>query len=97
MPKQKASAALVAVIMGSASDSLSALLPDGKWAVFRVPYPLGFYPKLADGRIDDPNGGWKGRGLWGTYSSVTPWHYEGGKGQTSKVVQFQLRPDSLAK
>ena len=26
-----------------------------------VPYPLGFYTKWMDGRIDDPNGGWKGR------------------------------------
>ena len=24
----------------------------------------GFYTKWMDGRIDDPNGGWKGRGLW---------------------------------
>jgi hypothetical protein len=26
----------------------------------RVPYPLGFYAKGFDGRIDDPNAGWKG-------------------------------------
>jgi hypothetical protein len=84
--------------MGSASDSLMALMPEsGKFVVLRVPYPRGFYAKGADGRIDDPKAGWKGKGLWATYSSVTPWHYEGGRGQTSKAVKFQLRPNPLAK
>ena len=83
--------------MGSGSDSLLPLLPDGQFLVLRVPYPMGFFPKLADGRIDDPNGGWKGRGLWATYSSTAPWHQEGGKGETSKVVKFQLRSHPLAR
>ena len=47
---------------GTNSDSLLALLPDGRWVVLRVPYPLGFFSRGMDGRIDDPNGGWKGRG-----------------------------------
>jgi hypothetical protein len=50
-----------------------------------------------DGRIDDPNAGWKGKGLWSTYATRTPFHVEGGKGTTSKVVKFQLRPDPLAR
>ena len=50
-----------------------------------------------DGRIDDANMGWKGKGLWSTYSGRVPFHMEGGKGQTSKVVKFQLRPDPLAR
>jgi hypothetical protein len=50
-----------------------------------------------DGRIDDPNAGWKGKGLWATYGTRTPFHMEGGKGTTSKVVHFQLRPDPLAR
>jgi hypothetical protein len=29
----------------------------------RVPYPLGFYAKGFDGRIDDANAGCRGRGL----------------------------------
>src|SRR2546425_235554 len=70
---------------------------DGKWVVLRVPYPLGFYTKWLDGRIDDPNAGWKGRGLWATVSTRAPFHMEGGKGTTSKVLKFQLRPDPLAK
>jgi len=49
-----------------------------------------------DGRIDDAKGGWKGKGLWATYGTRTPFHAEGGKGTTSKVLHFQLRPDPLA-
>jgi hypothetical protein len=81
---------------GNESEGL-LVLKDGKWVVLRVPYPLGFYTKWLDGRIDDPNGGWKGRGLWATVSTRTPFHMEGGKGTTSKVLKFQLRPDALAK
>ena len=39
-------------------------MKDGKMILLRVPYPLGFYAKGFDGRIDDPKAGWKGRGLW---------------------------------
>jgi hypothetical protein len=80
---------------GNASEGLLAL-KDGQWIVLRVPYPLGFYTKWLDGRIDDPAAGWKGRGLWATVSTRAPFHMEGGKGMTSKVVKFQLRPDPLA-
>ena len=47
--------------------------------------------------MDDPAAGWKGRGIWSTVSTRAPFHMEGGKGTTSKVVKFQLRPDPLAK
>ena len=70
---------------GNASEGLLAL-KDGKWVVLRVPYPTGFYTKWMDGRIDDPKGGWKGRGLWATISTRTPFHMETGKGTTSKVL-----------
>ncbi len=50
---------------GNLNDGLIAL-KDGKMIVLRVPYPLGFYAKGFDGRIDDPSAGWKGRGLWTT-------------------------------
>jgi hypothetical protein len=81
---------------GNASEALLAL-KDGKWVVMRVPYPLGFYTKWVDGRIDDPKGGWKGRGLWATVSTRAPFHMEGGKGTTSKVLKIQVRPDPLAR
>lgn len=81
---------------GNQSEGL-LVLKDGKWVVLRVPYPTGYYTKWMDGRIDDAKAGWKGRGLWSTVSTRTPFHMETGKGTTSKVVKFQLRPDPLAK
>jgi hypothetical protein len=88
----------VPIATGNQSDALLALLPDtGKFVVLRVPYPMGFYAKGLDGRIDDPSAGWKGKGLWSTYATRAPFHSEGGKGTTSKVLKFQLRPDPLAK
>ncbi len=81
---------------GNAAEALLAL-KDGNWVVMRVPYPLGFYTKWMDGRIDDPARGWKGKGLWATISTRAPFHMETGKGTTSKVMQFQVRPDPLAK
>ena len=86
----------VPIATGNNSDSLLALV-DGKFVQLRVPYPMGFFAKGMDGRIDDPNGGWKGRGLWSTYGNRTPFHNEGGKGTKPKVVKFQLRPDPLAR
>jgi hypothetical protein len=81
---------------GNASEGLLAL-KDGKWVVLRVPYPMGFFTKWMDGRIDNPNTGWKGRGLWATVSTRAPFHMETGKGTTSKVMHFQLRPNPTAK
>ena len=49
-----------------------------------------------DGRIDDPKARWKSRGLLSTYATRTAFDVEGGKGTTSKVLHFQLRPDPLA-
>lgn len=80
---------------GNASEGLLAL-KDGQWVVLRVPYPMGYYTKWMDGRIDDPDAGWKGRGLWSTVSTRAPFHMEGGKGQPPRVVRFQMRPDPLA-
>jgi hypothetical protein len=81
---------------GNASEGLLAL-KDGQWVVLRVPYPNGFYAKWMDGRVDDPNTGWKGKGLYATIGTRAPFHLETGKGTTSKVLHFQLRPDPLAK
>src|SRR5207245_1494341 len=82
----------VPINTGNGSEGL-LVFQDGKWIVLRVPYPFGFYTKWMDGRIDDPTAGWKGRELWATVSTRAPFHMEGGKGTTSKVLKFQLRPD----
>jgi hypothetical protein len=86
----------VPINTGNESQGLLAL-KDGEWVIMRVPYPLGFYTKWMDGRIDDPNAGWKGRGIWATWSTRAPFHAETGKGTSSKVVKFQLRTDPLGK
>jgi hypothetical protein len=86
----------VPIATGNANEALLALV-DGKFITLRVPYPMGFYAKWMDGRVDDVNAGWKGKGMWATYSTRAPFHIEGGKGTTSKVVKFQLRPDPLAR
>jgi hypothetical protein len=86
----------VPINTGNLSEGL-LVLKDGAWVVLRVPYPMGFFTKWLDGRIDDPNAGWKGRGLWATVSTRAPFHMEGGRGTTSKVLKFQLRPGPLAR
>ena len=96
------------IATGNQSDSLHALM-DGRIVELRVPYPMGFFAKQIDGRIDDPTAGWKGRALWVTSGNRTPVHIEGidaphpgAPGTTEAtqssplVVQFQLRPNPLA-
>ena len=85
----------VPIATGNLSDGVHALV-DGKFVTLRLPYPLGFYMKGMEGRIDDASAGWKGRGLWVTSGDRTPWHKEGGKGTKPMIVHFQMRPDPLA-
>ena len=93
---------------GNQSDSLHALV-GGQIVELRVPYPMGFFAKGLEGRIDDPRAGWKGRELWVTSGNRTPFHIEGidapapgAPGATPAslssplVVEFQLRPTPLA-
>jgi hypothetical protein len=85
----------VPIATGNMNDALLALV-NGQFVNLRVPYPIGFFTKWVEGRIDDANAGWKGRALWATYSTRTMFHLEGGKENRPKVVKFQLRPDPLA-
>jgi hypothetical protein len=86
----------VPIATGNMSDSYFALV-DGKFVTIRVPYPMGFFAKWSEGRIDDPGAGWKGRALWATNSTRTVFHNEGGTKNHPRVVKFQLRPDPLAR
>ena len=86
----------VPIVTGNLNESYFALV-DGKFVNLRVPYPMGFFAKWAEGRIDDPNAGWKGKALWATNSTRTTFHNEGGKENRPKVVKFQIRPDPLAR
>ena len=80
---------------GNQSEAL-LVLRDGEWVRMRVPYPLGFYTKWMDGRIDDPDAGWKGRGIWASFSGRAPFHMETGEGTTGQVFHFQMRPNPLS-
>jgi hypothetical protein len=86
----------VPIAMGNLNDSIFALV-DGKLITFRIPYPSGFFPKNVDGRIDDPNAGWKGKALWSTSGTRTMFHLEGGKQNRPKAARFQFRPNPLAR
>ena len=86
----------VPIATGNQNDSLVVLV-NGKFVNLRVPYPVGFFTKWVEGRIDDPNAGWKGKGLWATYSTRAMFHLEGGKENRPRVVKFQIRPDPLAR
>jgi hypothetical protein len=85
----------VPIATGNLFDGVHALV-GGKFVTLRIPYPLGFYAKGLEGRIDDAAAGWKGRGIWITSGDRTPWHKEGGKGTKPLVVRFQIRPSPLA-
>jgi hypothetical protein len=85
----------VPIAMANGSESLMAVV-DGKIVDLRIPYPLGFFTKLADGRIDDPNAGWKGKALWTMSGTRTVFHNEGGTQNHPKVYKVQIRPDPLA-
>jgi len=80
------------------ADSLEVFVPNTeKFVTLRVPYPMGFFSRSSNGRIDDPSTGWKGKGLWSSYSNYAAWHLEGGQGTLQKNVKFQIRPTPLSK
>jgi len=85
----------VPIATGNLFDGVHAYVA-GKFVTLRIPYPLGFYVKGLEGRIDDASAGWKGRGLWLTSGDRTPWLKEGGKGTKPLIVHFQMRPSPLA-
>jgi len=85
----------VPVATANGSESLLALV-NGKFVDIRIPYPLGFFAKNTDGRIDDPKAGWKGRGIWTTTGTRAYFHSENGKDDKPRVFHVQMRPDPLA-
>jgi hypothetical protein len=86
----------VPIAMGNLNSSIYALV-GGRFINFTLPYPMGFFAKNVDARIDDANAGWKGRALWSTYGTRTMFHLEGGTANRPKAVRIQLRPDPLAR
>ena len=82
------------IVTGTSSDSMLIFDPASEtFSVFRMPYPIPFYTRGLDGRIDDADAGWKGRGIWATFSSYLPKFSETGMGSVNHI---QLRPNPLA-
>jgi hypothetical protein len=83
------------ILNGTGSDSLLAFDQQTEsFTVIRIPYPLNTFTRGLDGRIDDPDAGWKGRGLWFTNGSDPIIHSEVPRSYAGKV---QLRPSPLAR
>ena len=83
------------IVNGTNSDSLLVFDPaKEQWTVLRIPYPIGMFTRGLDGRIDDAQTGWKGRGIW-VANNIDPLTFSESK--MGVVNQIQLRPDPLAK
>jgi hypothetical protein len=85
----------VPISTANLQDGFAALV-NGNMVRLTVPYPMGYYAKGLDARIDDPKAGWKGRGLWSATGDRTPWLNELGKGARPMAVHIQVRPNPLA-
>ena len=59
------------IVTGTTSDSMLIFDPKKEtFTVFRMAYPMPFYTRGLDGRIDDAKAGWKGRGHLGDVQLV---------------------------
>jgi hypothetical protein len=82
------------IVTGTTSDAMLIFDPRKEsWSVFHMPYPIPFYTRGLDGRIDDAKTGWKGRGIWATYSSYMPKFTEN---RSATINHIQYRPNPLA-
>jgi len=86
----------VPIASSNGGEALIAVV-DGKLITLHVPYPMPFFTKNVDGRIDDENAGWKGRAIWTTTGTRAPFHSgDGSKDMYPKVFKVQIRPSPLA-
>jgi hypothetical protein len=85
----------VPIAESNGNEALLALV-NGKFVNIHIPYPMGFFSKNVDGRIDNPDAGWKGKGLWTTTGTRAVFHNEGGTASRPKLYKVQMRPDPLA-
>ena len=86
----------VPIATGNMSDSLEALV-DGKFVTCACPIRWASMPRASTAASTIRTSAGRAAALWSTYAGRAPYHIEGGKGTTSKVVKFQLRPDPLAR
>ena len=87
----------IPILPGNNSDALLAFMPESRtWVTLRVPYPMGFFPRGLDGRIDDAKTGWKGRGLWANFGMAQNANLHTENSTPGRLVKLQLRPTPLA-
>ena len=79
---------------GNASEGLLAL-KDGKWVILRVPYPLGFYTKWMDGRIDDRERRMEGTRPVGDREHARAVPYGDWKGHDEQGVALSVATESV--
>jgi len=79
----------VPVSTANLMDGLVALGKDARWLSLRVPYPMGFFAKGLDGRIDDPNAVGRAGDL-GRRVATRPVAGRGRQGHEADGVHFQL-------
>ena len=81
---------------GNESEALLALV-DGKFMTLPRPVSDGVL-REGDRRPHRRSERWMERqGDLDHFATRAPFHMEGGKGTTSKIIKFQVRPDPLAK
>ena len=87
----------VPIATGNQSEGLLALV-DGKLPDLARAVPTGVLRERAwtDASTTRTRAG-RARRIYTTFSTRAPFHMEGGKGTTSKLVKFQMRPTALAK
>lgn len=59
----------------------------------RVPYPKGSFSPNVQSRVDDASAGWKGRGIWSTFTVDPP----DANRPAHRLLKLQIRPDPLAR
>jgi hypothetical protein len=75
------------------TDSLLAYVPrTNQFVQLTVPYPMGFFARSAQGRVDDARTGWKGRDSTDLLE-LYPVALRRGQGTKPKLVKFQVRPN----
>ena len=83
----------VPINTGNGSEGLLAL-QDEEWVVLRVPYPLGFFTKWMDGRIDDPDARLERKGPMGDlqHTDTIPSRDREGHYEQSRALSTEARP-----
>ena len=81
------------IATGNANEALLALV-NGKFVKLRVPYPMGFYTKWMDGRIDDPTRRLEGQGAMGDlqHAHAVPRRGRQGHDEQGREVPASTRP-----